>query len=1132
MGPAPSNVQKHADSVRASSQDSLSDTVDALLPRGTSPPDSAALKTASASAEQQDAGPDSMGSATMDPTAAGASDSSGLLGAMFTSSISREISTFPVVGWDRYEFLSLLGQGGMGAVYKARDRRIQRLVALKFIRGGDERMTLRLLQEARAQARIDHRGVCKVLEVGEVEGKAYIAMQLVEGRSLQHAYADLSLMQKVRIVRDVAEALDAAHRLGIIHRDIKPANIMVEPAEDGEPQPILMDFGLARDTTEGTGVTESGTVLGTAAFMSPEQARGEVRKLDRRTDVYSLGATLYYILAGQPPFKADSMADTLLKVILDEPPRLRLQQPSLPEALETLVGKCLAKEPSQRYASAAELAADLTRFLENRRIVGRKVSLYQRLAWKAKHNRPLAISMIALCLTLIASMSYGIRNYILNLGKERLAKRQAELAQRLGQEMGDMEWLLRTARGLPLHDLSREKNIVRQRMQTLQSELSGFGKDAEALAHYALGRGHMGMHEYAEALRELDQAIALGFQHPDAYYALGVVLGKHYEQAMYEARLAGGGDWARKRLQEIEPKYLRPALSALQRARTQTTGSPEYLDGLIAYYQQDFAKALAQAAAALQRAPWLHEASKLAGDVHLERALQARESGQDPLAEAEFAAAVQSYSEAAEVGSSDGEVYEGLAEAWVRQLEMATQRGKPAPTAYAAAVAASEKIRIAEPGSVSGSVKTAYASLMSLGFAGTGNATAERSQKCLSAAEDALRRQPNHPYASDVAAACYAMEAYRVQGAGQDPEPLLRKALSLLEPAVAKAPYFLWGLNDLGNVYLALSNHLQLHGQPTARAYFSKAVNAYSQAVKLDPSYQIGYVNILSIYIPLVPALSVESELESALAEAREVFKKCTALNDKNFVCHNNYFQICTAAAGRLLDWGKDPAESLRCGFETLETARKLGASGLDTEQADVALQLAAAKDQLRRGHDPTQLLKRAAEALPRCFSFAAQDAICRGLDAQLEWVRGEWQSQHGESALPTLLRALDKARAATHSPETNPAAWWTLAETHRRLARHSSVQGRSRSQHIEQGLAAVGKLFEINPNHARGWAVKGALELAHVQDASDSADEWTGRARSSLARALKHDPVLPSEYLAALAQAGSPAGGLSDGGL
>lgn len=225
MGPAPLNVKQPRDSLPSNSSAASADTLDVRRPASAPLADSALLKTADAIAAHGGEAADSLHSATIDSASAGGS--SGLASAMLSSSLSHEGSLFPVASWDRYEFLSLLGQGGMGAVYKARDRRLHRLVALKFIRGGDERMTLRLLQEARAQARIDHRGVCKVLEVGEVEGKAYIAMQLVDGRSLQQAYAELGLTQKVRIVRDVAEALDAAHQLGIIHRDIKPANIMV-----------------------------------------------------------------------------------------------------------------------------------------------------------------------------------------------------------------------------------------------------------------------------------------------------------------------------------------------------------------------------------------------------------------------------------------------------------------------------------------------------------------------------------------------------------------------------------------------------------------------------------------------------------------------------------------------------------------------------------------------------------------------------------------------------------------------------------------------------------------------------------------------------------------------------------------
>ena len=158
--------------------------------------------------------------------------SSGIMGQVFRSATPRDSRTqfsspgaFPVASWDRYEFLSLLGQGGMGAVYKARDRRIHRLVALKFIRGGDERLTRRFMQEARAQARIDHPGICKVLEVGEVEGKAYIAMQFIDGESLQQAKLGLSQIEKLQLVKETAEALHAAHELGIIHRDIKPAKV-------------------------------------------------------------------------------------------------------------------------------------------------------------------------------------------------------------------------------------------------------------------------------------------------------------------------------------------------------------------------------------------------------------------------------------------------------------------------------------------------------------------------------------------------------------------------------------------------------------------------------------------------------------------------------------------------------------------------------------------------------------------------------------------------------------------------------------------------------------------------------------------------------------------------------------------
>ncbi|HEX2685728.1 MAG TPA: serine/threonine-protein kinase, partial [Kofleriaceae bacterium] len=185
-----------------------------------------------------------------------------------------EPAAFPVTGWDRYEPVRLLGQGAMGRVFLARDLRLRREVAIKFMRGDEPELARRFVAEARAQARVSHEHVCKVYEVGEVEGKVYIAMQHLDGRPLGDLRSELTVEQIAMLVRGAALGVSEAHRAGLIHRDLKPSNILVERTADGELRPYVMDFGLARDWNESA--TMTGTVLGTPLFMAPEQARGEV----------------------------------------------------------------------------------------------------------------------------------------------------------------------------------------------------------------------------------------------------------------------------------------------------------------------------------------------------------------------------------------------------------------------------------------------------------------------------------------------------------------------------------------------------------------------------------------------------------------------------------------------------------------------------------------------------------------------------------------------------------------------------------------------------------------------------------------------------------------------------------------
>jgi eukaryotic-like serine/threonine-protein kinase len=251
-----------------------------------------------------------------------------------------ERRTVPPSLAERYEDIQFLGEGGMGTVYRGRDPRLGRTVALKLLKGTDPGLLQRFLQEARSQAKIQHEHVCRVYDAGEANGEPFIAMQYIEGESLSRMSEQLTLEQRVKIMREVSAAVHEAHRLGLIHRDIKPGNILVEVGGDGTFKPYVMDFGLAKEVAD-RGQTVTGAVLGTPAYMSPEQAKGEVSSMDRRSDVYSLGATLYNLIAGRPPFVAEHPWKLLLLVAFEDAPALSTVKKGVPADLETIVMKCL-----------------------------------------------------------------------------------------------------------------------------------------------------------------------------------------------------------------------------------------------------------------------------------------------------------------------------------------------------------------------------------------------------------------------------------------------------------------------------------------------------------------------------------------------------------------------------------------------------------------------------------------------------------------------------------------------------------------------------------------------------------------------------------------------------------------------
>ena len=309
-----------------------------------------------------------------------------------------------------YELLSEIARGGMGVVYKARQVNLNRIVALKMILAGQlasDEDVKRFYTEAEAAANLDHPGIVPIFEIGEHDGQHYFSMGFIEGHSLADRVKDgpLPPTDAASIVRKISEAIAYAHEKGVIHRDLKPANVLMDVS--GEPK--VTDFGLARKLEQDSGLTRTGAVMGTPSYMPPEQAAGKTDEVGPLADVYFLGAILYCLLTGRPPFQASNPLDMLLQVMEREPVTPTLLNPLVPRDLETICLKCLQKDRLKRYESAKELVADIGRWQKGEPIKARAVSRTERV-WRWVERNPVVSGlMAATVIALIISTYSGIR---------------------------------------------------------------------------------------------------------------------------------------------------------------------------------------------------------------------------------------------------------------------------------------------------------------------------------------------------------------------------------------------------------------------------------------------------------------------------------------------------------------------------------------------------------------------------------------------------------------------------------------------------------------------------------------------------------------------------------------------------
>ncbi|HKI03393.1 MAG TPA: protein kinase [Thermoanaerobaculia bacterium] len=1077
--------------------------VRALLDAGFLTPETLAALTAELEGDRDDLTPDVIGAARPWPPAA----RSPLPDAAAHSAFPPELRF--LADWSRYRVERLLGSGGMGTVYKAFDPTLGRWVALKFLHRNDAAQTERFLREARAQARVGHPNVCQVHEVGEVEGRPYIAMQYIDGRSIGELTEELSTAANVELVRDVARAVHAAHRTGLIHRDLKPGNILLARDESGALHPFVVDFGLAMEQDE-VSLSRTGMISGTPAYISPEQAQG--RALDRRSDVYSLGVVLYELLAGSPPFRGGgNLARILVQLVQEEAKPLRQVDAAIPEDLETIVAKCLEKEPGRRYESARDLAEDLDRFLDGEPINARPTGWLYRAGKRLRKNRALAIVSAAAILALATLGAFSLR-------AQWHAREKAELAQRFGQRIGALQASMGYESSLPPHDITPFKRKVRAEMAAIRAEMRTLGTLAAGPGHYSLGRGYLALHQYERARDHLQRAWQAGERGPDVAESLGLALGLSYERTLDDADGATSVPEGQARREEAERAYRRPALDYLREARA---GSPDslYLKGLIALYEGRYAEAL--------------DATRRAGRPQLEAKVY-RAQGSE-------AARAGRYEEAIGLFQRAGEVYRRLlldlpsapdlyvedCDRWSRQIQAAMALEDVAEPQAASALSACDQALRVDPESADALVlKAAIFRRLGDQKRKRGDDPSPELSAAVRQAERAIALDPRNSRAYHHLAASHQVLALWKMAQGLDARTDIRRAIGAARRALEAQPELASAHVSLGTAYLVLAQDQQHRGGEPQGAV-TQAEASYRQASVLNPDSVpalLGLGNSWKILSEIQIAQGMNPS--ASIGKAVTALERAAELNPKGVSIRNSLGNAHLTLGEYLLTQGSDPRQALARAADSYRHAIALKPDYSLARYNLAYTWRSLAEAFLAQGQDPKPALDSTAAALEEARRLNPSDADVFLERARAGLIAARWSLRQRQDPEPALrAAAADLRRAEELNPE-QPDVFFTQALAARYRAEVAKSSG-DREAALREGLGRTAKALAVNAGEARYLALQGLLQYRVAQTEADAARRRQGarQAVAVLELALRTNPLLRREYGPTLTEARLEAG-------
>lgn len=921
----------------------------------------------------------------------------------------RVLQTQSLSAWKQYRDLQFIGEGGMGRIFKAFDPSLKRTVALKFLRRDDPALVMRFVLEAQHQARVDHPNIAKVFEVGEWNGQSYIAMQFIKGESLELLAPKLSWSEQAQVMEAVAEAIHSAHRQGLIHRDLKPANILVE-REGDRLKPTVLDFGLARGL-ESSGLTLQGLVIGTTHYMAPEQARGEQEKVDRRTDVYGLGATLHKLLTGRPPFGDVEGLEAVRRTSEEELPSLRRLVPELPEELALITTKCLEKLPERRYQSALAVAEDLRRWREGEPIHAKRPTLrYRGEKWARKHRSLVMVGALAL----MGVLAMG--GLVLNARFQ--ASKQARFAQHFAQEAERVEAMLRYIRLSPAHNVEPELAHVEVRVQTLERELQEGGRLARGPANLALGRANLVLDRPEEAEHHFEAARRAGFQAPDLDLLQARVRVRLYQRELAKVRQLTDPLVREEKRTELEKQFRTNVLPLLEHRAGLSLEPGPFQKGLIALVEgrTDLARSLGREIH--QASPWFYEAQMLVADAHLADALT-RGSLKEALEDLALAAQALERCHA----PSDPSLLRRRGRLLLLGMRWEAELGD-APFREAEAMRALVgQWRTLQPSSAEPLLFETQAELAELSWRRWhGGFAQELAQRGVNLARESLARNPGNAEAEGVLAMMLSASTANRQKLGEPVSiKLLEEAVGVGLRALEKNPY----QAGLAQEMAAAASYLfdMLRGQGLSPAPWLEVVPRLEALRQRAPELRELTSALAIVSGELAETLRVAGEDPVPTARAAlTLARQAQALRPDHYQGFRQEGNILLVLAWNDLHLGKDPRNFTQAVQAAVQQARNRNRnSSLDALNMTIALWIEA-EFLLRSQADPGPPLKRAQAGLKEAKALDSSYWYTDFLEGELSLVEAEWRLAQGQETQATLARVntvMGRPRLKVLVPET-----------------------------------------------------------------------------------------------------------------